>query len=164
MRNDKGGETCSWMADGELNRQAGYSISSFAATLSREQENRERERERKREAKRISSGYANGTTIRKNLLIGDPDLYRARRSNPRCSRASSVYLERADLDTPPYVPTSTIGSRATCEKRFPRIHFLCFFTLISSFLFLIFFVFSFLFITGRLKLFQITIKRAIKDR
>jgi len=74
-------------------------------------------------------------TIRKNLLIGDPDLYRAPRSYPRGSPSGAVYLDEADPQ-PHHTPSPTGHHRRSpaeeerASRRFsvhfpsalPRIH------------------------------------------
>jgi len=104
--------------------------------------NEERERERERESERERERGLEGTdgdrercdprsssdvrtsraTIRKNLLIGDPDLYRAPGSYPRGSSSGAVYLDAVDPQPLPsfllsLLPPSPAGHRRRDRQR-----------------------------------------------
>lgn len=109
-------------------------ISSSAATPSgwreRERERKMRSKEKRREETKRGSSLVARTprvTIRKNLLIGDPDLCRALRSYPRGSPSGAVYLDEADPQ-PHHTPSPTGHHRRspTEEERASRrfsVHF-----------------------------------------
>jgi len=93
---------------------------------------REKERERRHEGtdgdrercdpRSSSDVRTSRATIRKNLLIGDPDLYRAPGSYPRGSSSGAVYLDAADPQPLPsfflsLLPPSPAGHRRRDRQR-----------------------------------------------